>query len=399
MFFMGNNITLFVNTAFITSCIAMAIVFLAIPLPPNKGLSKYRISLRFLAGAYLIVGLLKIAILMFQLATVDLISIERLTISSLQATLFTLVLITLINPHFITRRFLFYQIIPVLILNILYILVASRYGNPVIANINSLIEQAYYPSVLVRELFVLFYVIQILYLSRLFIIHARKYEHEIDNYFSEPYRLYLPWVRYCYYAALSVGISALVSCFIQSETVVLIFNIVYSIFYLVFGICYIQYPRTFIFIEPAIYPRGSNANEISKNSKRLSWNELKEIILNERYYLRPEVNIEEMARHLKIGRTTLSKFINMEENMNFNGWINSLRIEEAKNLLIQQPNLNLIEISELVGYSESSNFSRQFKLITNESPSVWRLNFKIRHSTLHIQKNGSEEMNQSDLHT
>jgi len=382
---MENNATLFVNTAFITSCIAMAIVFLAIPLPPNKGLFKYRISLRFLAGAYLIVALLKIAVMMFQFAIVDLISIERLTISSLQATLFTLTLITLINPHFITRRFLFYQIIPVLILNIFYILVASHYGNPVIANINSLIEQAYYPSVLVRELFVLFYVIQIVYLSRLFIIHARKYEHEIDNFFSEPYRLYLPWVRYCYYAALSVGISALVSCFIQSEMVVLFFNIVYSIFYLVFGICYIQYRRTFIIIEPAIYPRANDSTEGSKNSKRLVWNELKETILNEKYYLRPEVNIEEMARHLKIGRTTLSKFINIEENMNFNGWINSLRIEEAKSLLVEQPNLNLIEISELVGYSESSNFSRQFKLITDVSPSVWRQYPKSEQTMQHIQ--------------
>jgi len=382
---MENNATLFVNTAFITSCIAMAIVFLAIPLPPNKGLLKYRISLRFLAGAYLIVALLKIAVMMFQLAIVDLISVERLTISSLQATLFTMTLITLINPHFITRRFLFYQLIPLLILNILYILVASRYGNPVIANINSLIEQAYYPSVLVRELFVLFYVIQILYLSRLFIIQARKYEHEIDNFFSEPLRLYLPWVRYCYYAALSVGISALVSCFIQSENVVLFFNIIYSIFYLVFGICYIQYRRTFIIIEPAIYPRANDSTEGSKNSKRLVWNELKETILNEKYYLRPEVNIEEMARHLKIGRTTLSKFINIEENMNFNGWINSLRIEEAKSLLVEQPNLNLIEISELVGYSESSNFSRQFKLITEVSPSVWRQYPKSEQTIHHIQ--------------
>jgi len=382
---MENNATLFVNTAFITSCIAMAIVFLAIPLPPNKGLLKYRISLRFLAGAYLIVALLKIAVMMFQLAIVDLISVERLTISSLQATLFTMTLITLINPHFITRRFLIYQILPVLILNILYITVASRWGNPVLININALLSQTFHPSVVVREMFVLFYVIQIVYLSRLFIIHARKYEHEIDNYFSEPYRLYLPWVRYCYYAALSVGISALVSCFIQSEKVVLFFNIIYSIFYLVFGICYIQYRRTFIIIEPAIYPRTNTSTEVSKTGKRLVWNELKEIILNEKYYLRPEVNIEEMARYLKIGRTTLSKFINIEENMNFNGWINSLRIEEAKQLLIQQPNLNLIEISELVGYSESSNFSRQFKHITDVSPSVWRQYSKSEQTMHHIQ--------------
>jgi AraC-like DNA-binding protein len=79
-----------------------------------------------------------------------------------------------------------------------------------------------------------------------------------------------------------------------------------------------------------------------------------------------------MAQYLKIGRTTLSTFINNEEGMNFNSWINLLRVEEAKSLLIDYPHYNLTQISELIGYSEPSNFSRQFKLITSESPSVWR---------------------------
>jgi len=384
---MENNATIFVNTAFIVECISMAIVFLAIPLPENKGLLKYRISLRFLAGAYIVLALLKIAAMLLKIVPVDLISMVRLTISSLQATLFTISLITLINPLFVNKRFLYYQILPVLLFNILYLFVASHWGNPVITNFTTLIEQAYSPPVMVRELLVLFYFYQILYLSRLFVLKIRQYEMEIDNYFSETYRLYLPWVRYCYYAALSVGISAMISCFIQSESLVLAFNVVYSIFYLVFGICYIQYPHTFVYIEPAIYPSGSHPSEGSKSNKRLAWDELKSIILTEKYYLLPEVNIEDMARHLKIGRTTLSKFINSEENMNFNGWINSLRIEEAKQLLLIYPNYNLIEISEMVGYSESSNFSRQFKLITRVSPSVWRQGTYGEPAIHHFQKN------------
>jgi len=375
---MENNATIFVNTAFIVECISMAVVFLTIPLPDNKGLHKYRISLRFLAGAYLVIALLKTAAMIFKIVPVDLISMERLTISSLQATLFTISLITLIHPHMINRRFIYSQMLPVLIINILYLLVSSHRGNPVIPDITALIKLAGHPSVLVRELFVLFYIFQIYYLSRLFLQKIRHYEKEIDNFFSEPYRLYLPWVRYCFYAAFSVGISVLISCFIENESIVLTFNVVYALFYLVFGICYIQYPNTFVSIEPAIYPSVSLSADNQKNKKRLVWNELKEIILTEKYYLLPEVNIEDMARHLKIGRTTLSKFINNEENMNFNAWINSLRIDEAKKLLFNHPDYNLIEISELVGYSESSNFSRQFKQITNESPSLWRQNFKVK---------------------
>lgn len=354
----------------------MAIVFLALPLPNNKGLRKYRISLWFLTGAYLGMAILKTSILTFHLATINLLSIERLTISSLQATQFTVALIALLSPHFITRRNLYVQIIPVMILNLVYLLVAHRWGNPVIGSYRELSELALQPSMLIREFFALFYLAQLGYLTRIFILQVRIYEDKIDNYFAENYRLHLPWVRYCYFVALTIGISAFLSCFIVSEPTLLAFNGLFAIFYLVFGICYIQYPRTFIHIEPAIFPPANVSDEPSKNSRRLAWNELKNHILAEKYYLKQEVNIEDMARYLKIGRTTLSRFINNEEGLNFNSWINMLRIEEAKILLEKYPEYSLLEISEMVGYSESSNFSRQFKLITTKSPSVWRQAYK-----------------------
>src|ERR1035437_8537187 len=47
---------MFVNTALVMCCVALATVFIALPLPQNDGLKKYRTSLRFLAGAYLTSG-------------------------------------------------------------------------------------------------------------------------------------------------------------------------------------------------------------------------------------------------------------------------------------------------------------------------------------------------------
>lgn len=143
-----------------------------------------------------------------------------------------------------------------------------------------------------------------------------------------------------------------------------------------FGIYYIQYPRTFIHIEPAICVQENSRDEFSKANRRINWIQLKKQILEDKYYLADGVNIQEMAQYLKIGRTTLSAFINNNEGMNFNLWINNLRVEEAKALLIAYPNYSLAQIAELVGYSEASNFSRQFKQITAESPSVWRQNNK-----------------------
>jgi len=79
-----------------------------------------------------------------------------------------------------------------------------------------------------------------------------------------------------------------------------------------------------------------------------------------------------MAQFLKISRTTLSGLINKEEGMNFYMWINILRIKEAQQLLVENPNYSIATVSEMVGFTEHSNFSRQFKLVANTSPSEWR---------------------------
>ncbi|WP_171805038.1 helix-turn-helix domain-containing protein [Paludibacter propionicigenes] len=292
--------------------------------------------------------------------------------ASLQATLFVLSLIILINPRFVTKNYLYKQLAPVFVLTILYMIFCSIWGNVQIHSIAELIRYKFHPVIIIRELFLFYYIFQLFYLTRLFFRQAELFGSEMDNYFSECSSACLPWIKYSFYAAFSVGIGALLSCFMFADSWIFIFTVIYTLFYLGFGIYYIQYPSKFIYIEPAIYPQSSFADKASNNKKRLVWDELKNKIIDDKYYLKPGVNIEDMAQYLKIGRTTLSTFINNEEGMNFNLWITSLRIEEAKNLFANYPDYSLTQISELIGYSEPSNFSRQFKLITNESPSVWR---------------------------
>ena len=373
---MEQHLFLMVNTALITECVIMSIVFLTLPFPANKGLDKYRNSLKFIAGAYLIMSFLKVIVVMYEIAMVDIISIEGLTISCLQAPLFTFTLITLINPNLITKRYLLTQLAPVPALLIVYVLVAIRWGNPELINFGEMGKLWIHPAIIVREIYTAYYIFILVRLTIIFNREVRKYEKEIDNYYAENYRLYLPGVKYSFYAALTVGIGALISCFMFTELWVLTFTISYGLFYFVFGIYYIQYPQTFIYIQRALNPQKESISEPVK-TKRLIWKDMKHEIISTKYYLRTGVNIEEMSQYLKIGRTTLSTFINNEEAMNFNMWINSLRIEEAKKSLIEFPEYNLAQIAEMIGYSESSNFSRQFKNITKVSPSVWRQNYKI----------------------
>jgi AraC-like DNA-binding protein len=349
---MEHSVYYFVNMILVVVCAAMSMVFLAVQLPSDKGINKYRTSLRFLASAYLTISAIQFLVMVLDTPVVNLIPMEKLVIASLQASLLTFTLIVLINPQLITRSYVFKHLSPIAFFLVLYFVVAARWGKPVISSLEELKLLAYHPTVMVRELFLIFYAFQLIYLTKVFRREARKYDAKIDNFFSSCFLLRLPGVRYSFYLSLTVSISAFISCFILEETSELVFSIVYAVFYTAFGIHYIQYPRVFKDIKQAIYPPINFSAE--SDNKQLAWCQLKEEILNERYYLVYGITIEQMAQYLNIDRRTLANFINIEEGMNFNTWINSLRAQSAENLLTEHPDYSLTQIAEAINYGDSS---------------------------------------------
>lgn len=91
-------------------------------------------------------------------------------------------------------------------------------------------------------------------------------------------------------------------------------------------------------------------------------------------FLNARVTIIQLSKIIGINRTYLSNHINTTYGVNFNLWINRLRIEEAKILIKQSPKRNLSEIAERIGFTDLAHFSKQFKLHEGVSPSVWRKN-------------------------
>ncbi len=57
--------------------------------------------------------------------------------------------------------------------------------------------------------------------------------------------------------------------------------------------------------------------------------------------------------------------------MNFSDYLNQLRIEAAMNLL-KTTEMNINEISEMVGYNSQHYFSRIFKKYTGHVPTEYR---------------------------
>ncbi len=363
---MTNFKYILLTNALSAACLVFAIIFVTLPIPKKEGLRNYRISLRFLFVAYIISALIAVC----DKVLVNVLSMIFLSMCSFLILLFSIALINLLHPERINRTFVSLHVLPLLVVSLVYWTMAMRLGNPILSDMILLKNNLFHPQVLIRIMTWMACVIQLVYFTLIFQSEAASYKARLNAYFSENYQLNLYWVRLCYYGAISLGIYALIIALVPSPEVLIVFFCVLTLFFIVFGVCYIQYPRTYVKIETAMQPVVAD----SFPKHRYVWPELKKQVIENKYYTIQGINIEEIAQSLKMGRTTLSGFINKEEEMNFNMWINSLRVEEAIRLFREDPQLTIAQISEMVGYSEPSNFSRQFKNVTGFSPSAWLRN-------------------------
>lgn len=343
--------------SFILSC-----CFLSIRIPKIVSLQNYRTSRRILAVAYFVVGALSITklICITNQEAKDYTYIFTLIIASVQALLFTSTLIVLVNIRFITRKKIYRHLLPILIFSVLLIgsyLTAIRPLYKVIYN-----------------LFTLYYLFQLVYYSRLLHIQFQLYKDQFNNYFSGHGQMYLQWIRTGYILCLISGVAVLF-CILLAHKQSSYLNVFLIFFFFYFGINYINYVFAFHFIQPIVDPETQTDAQDAARAKIYTRSDMKEAInqwAEKKEFLNKTLSIEEVARALQTNRTYLSKYINSEMQINFKTWINDLRIEEAKYLIQNCPELSIGEIGTLAGFIEKSNFSRQFQKSTGITPYLFR---------------------------
>jgi YesN/AraC family two-component response regulator len=94
--------------------------------------------------------------------------------------------------------------------------------------------------------------------------------------------------------------------------------------------------------------------------------------LDEQRFLQAGITIIDLAIYCGTNRSYISEHINSTQGKNFRQWINELRINYAKRLLNQNPQIELWQITEQTGYTDSKYFSTLFKKLTGKTPSEYR---------------------------
>lgn len=91
------------------------------------------------------------------------------------------------------------------------------------------------------------------------------------------------------------------------------------------------------------------------------------------HYCDGSISVNSVAEKMKISASYFSKMFNEAMGYTFPEYVNHLRLEKAKELLQEYPELSINDISTTVGYSSSSYFTTSFKKKYGVSPSKIRI--------------------------
>jgi AraC-like DNA-binding protein len=99
-------------------------------------------------------------------------------------------------------------------------------------------------------------------------------------------------------------------------------------------------------------------------------------------YLDPEINIFQLAKQMNVKKHHLSLVINEKAGMNFFDFINSFRVEEIKQRMINGTgkNLTLLGIALESGFNSKATFNNAFKKLTGTTPTGFQKSLKTSFS-------------------
>lgn len=343
--------------------LGMAVCLFFLHIPPKGALRNYRLARIVMGTAYLFYAVcIYVEYYVVGHDTNDALARPTiLVVACFQAFLFSNTLITLIRINYLSRRQLIIEVL--LISAVLLGLVVTH---------------LYYGDVVARWAFwgaTLFYVCLLLRYVLLFNREYINYENQMSEYFSDGESHRLLWVKRSFYISLAVGVLALVYALVPIATIGTAFMMIVIVFYMAFGVRFINYALQFQSLEPAITETDEALAEDTSESHLKLMDRIDALMKDDKLYCRPDLSVADIATRLGERARMVSTVISICRQVNFKTYINEYRVLEAKRLLDEdQDNARTIDaIACEAGFANRSSFYRVFKRSQNISPTDYRL--------------------------
>jgi len=214
------------------------------------------------------------------------------------------------------------------------------------------------------------------------LIFLRKHRLEVKNHFSTLESKQLNWANIFLLYSLITSIIIHIMYFISPKD--LHYRIVFAVFDLIaiywiafFGIRQKSVININSVSEIKMANSFINPNEVdpmTKESMEKLMIQINKHMANSEVYMNLELTIIDLANDLGVHPKKISAAINTISNKNFNSFINSYRVEKAKNLLLEKNkrhDLSIDGIGYEAGFKSKSAFYSAFKKETGITPTKY----------------------------
>ena len=225
----------------------------------------------------------------------------------------------------------------------------------------------------------------------------KAYKHslkELENYYDEDESHKIKWVRFCYVISMLTNIFILVYIGLYllldyKMEVAALYTIWYLVYMLYLTSNFISFLGSHKLVLDAFAHKTLSGEDIKIRRKparksphsgepvasEIEYAKLKKALdqwVEEKSYRKYDKSREEIAAELRTTKEFLHHYFMTRIGIDFKTWRTQLRIEDAKQMLLEDRKLSTNLIGEMCGFSDRSNFHRQFVKIVGCSPKEWR---------------------------
>lgn len=209
------------------------------------------------------------------------------------------------------------------------------------------------------------------------VLHLLKqYQQRVKDYYSNIEQHNLNWIRFFISVFATVYIVFLmVSILLLKYNYKISFNILgVTVSLAIFIMGYHGLKQTPIITIAPSKPLKQESAELSPDFIQSLTTQLNALMNEEKLFTDPELNLDDLAKKLNISRNFLSQFINEYLQTNFYDYINGLRVEEMKRLLLNTDKgyMTIYALATEAGFNAKSTYNRIFKRITGMTPTEFK---------------------------
>ena len=218
--------------------------------------------------------------------------------------------------------------------------------------------------------------------------------HNLEIYYDEDEEHKIKWIRFCYVIMMLTQMFVLVYLLLP-RTMMKVYVLFYSLFMLYFSVNFISFLGSHkLLLDAFAYKALSGEGRVAvrkarggARQKRKVQADGTELIYTDKdlqtldasiarwveagKYRESDKTRDEIAAELKTTKELLQTYFS-DKGQDFRTWRTELRIRDAKAMLLANKNISVNAIGERCGFSDRSNFHRQFQKIVGCSPKQWR---------------------------